>query len=105
MYAIMLLLGTITACIMLSPGLQSTLQNVPFCETPNATNNLNLHHSDILNNLNPIPNKLKIDCNAATGYLAVYRLCFGMTMFFFVMSLLMIGVKSSKDPRAGIQNG
>ena len=105
MYAIMLLLGTITACIMLSPGLQSTLQNVPFCETPNATSNLNLHHSDILNNLNPIPNKLKIDCNDATGYLAVYRLCFGMTMFFFVMSLLMIGVKSSKDPRAGIQNG
>jgi len=105
MYAIMLLLGTITACIMLSPGLQSTLQNVPFCETPNATSNLNLHHTDILNSLNPIPNKLKIDCNAATGYLAVYRLCFGMTMFFFVMSLLMIGVKSSKDPRAGIQNG
>ena len=39
------------------------------------------------------------------GYLAVYRLCFAMSLFFFVMSLLMINVKSSNDPRAGIQNG
>lgn len=39
------------------------------------------------------------------GYLAVYRLCFAMSLFFFVMALLMVGVKSSKDPRAAIQNG
>ncbi|RXG60455.1 Serine incorporator 1 [Armadillidium vulgare] len=41
----------------------------------------------------------------AVGYLAVYRMCFAMTMFFFAMAIIMIGVKSSKDPRAGIQNG
>nr|CAG4644840.1 EOG090X07ET [Leptodora kindtii] len=85
MYALMLLLGTITACIMLSPGLQTAMQKVPFCEHPAP----------------PSP----VDCGAAVGYLAVYRLCFAMTLFFFAMSLLMIGVKSSKDPRAGIQNG
>ena len=26
-------------------------------------------------------------------------------MFFLLMALIMIGVKSSKDPRSGIQNG
>lgn len=35
----------------------------------------------------------------------MYRVCFAMTLFFLFMSLIMIGVKSSKDPRAGIQNG
>lgn len=90
----MLLLGTITACIMLSPGLATAMQKVPFCEssTSQAANFV-------------VPNTLKIDCGIAAGYLAVYRLCFGMTLFFLFMALIMIGVKSSKDPRAGIQNG
>jgi hypothetical protein len=39
------------------------------------------------------------------GYLAVYRLCFALSAFFFLMALIMTGVKTSKDPRAGIQNG
>lgn len=85
----MLLLGTITACIMLSPGLASAMQKVPFCDTDPQ-------------GIVPIP---KINCGIAAGYLAVYRLCFAMTLFFLLMALIMIGVKSSKDPRAGIQNG
>jgi len=89
----MLLLGTITACIMLSPGLNSALQKVPFCSGP----------SDSLVGI--VTDKLTVDCGAAVGYLAVYRLCFAMTLFFLFMALIMIGVKSSKDPRAGIQNG
>ncbi|KAI8429967.1 hypothetical protein MSG28_000427 [Choristoneura fumiferana] len=32
-------------------------------------------------------------------------ICFALCMFFVLMALIMIGVKSSKDPRAGIQNG
>lgn len=44
-------------------------------------------------------------CESAVGYLAVYRLCFALSAFFFLMALIMIGVKTSKDPRAGIQNG
>ncbi len=32
-------------------------------------------------------------------------MCFIVTLFFLTMALLMIGVRSSKDPRAGIQNG
>jgi len=93
MYAVMLLLGTITACIMLSPGLNSALQKVPFCD--GSSSNAALLVTD----------SFKVDCGAAVGYLAVYRLCFAMTLFFFFMALMMIGVKSSKDPRAGIQNG
>nr|CAG4641747.1 EOG090X07ET [Eurycercus lamellatus] len=93
MYAIMLLLGTITACIMLSPGLATTMQKVPFCNS--TTSQLAV----------VVSSSYKLDCGIAAGYLAVYRLCFGMTLFFLFMALLMIGVKSSKDPRAGIQNG
>ena len=38
-------------------------------------------------------------------YLAVYRVCFVVTLFFLLMSLVMLGVRTSRDPRSGIQNG
>ncbi|XP_063223816.1 serine incorporator 1 isoform X2 [Bacillus rossius redtenbacheri] len=85
MYAIMLLLGMVAACVTLSPGLQDALKKVPFCSNTSAVH--------------------IFDCNSAVGYLAVYRLCFVLTCFFVLMAVMMIGVKSSKDPRAGIQNG
>lgn len=46
-----------------------------------------------------------LNCEGAVGYLAVYRICFILTCFFFLMGLITIGVKTSKDPRAGIHNG
>lgn len=49
--------------------------------------------------------KAQIDCSKVVGYGAVYRVCFALASFFFLMSLIMIKVKSSKDPRTGIQNG
>ncbi|XP_031769650.1 probable serine incorporator isoform X2 [Galleria mellonella] len=90
MYAVMLLLVMIAACITLAPGLQNELKKVPFCENSTSV---------------PIPGDLKVDCNNAVGYLAVYRICFAACLFFVLMALITIGVKSSKDPRAGIQNG
>ncbi|KFM75188.1 putative serine incorporator, partial [Stegodyphus mimosarum] len=78
MYALMLLLTTVVSCIMLSPQLKDKLDNLPFCTDK---------------------------CQEAVGYLAVYRLIFALTLFFLMFSVLMIGVKSSSDPRAGIQNG
>ena len=81
-YALFLLLGTVVSCIMLAGGLEDTLQKIP-----------GICGSD------------KIDCGIVAGQLAVYRVCFGMAMFFLLMSLLMIWVLTSKDPRAKIQNG
>lgn len=91
----MMLLGTIVACIMLSPGLQSALEKVPFCEGEGAQSSIT----------DPVAKSVQLDCSGIVGYLAVYRLCFAMSLFFFVMALLMVGVKTSKDPRAAIQNG
>nr|CAD7442835.1 unnamed protein product [Timema bartmani] len=89
MYALMLLLGTVAACITLSPGLQETLKKVPFCGSGGSS----------------LTDSITIDCQSAVGYLAVYRMCFALSCFFFLMALIMVGVKSSRDPRGGIQNG
>ncbi|XP_032679735.1 probable serine incorporator isoform X2 [Odontomachus brunneus] len=94
MYALLLMLGTIAACITLAPGLQSALKKVPFCATTS-------HNSSY------IPPEIipSVDCDSAVGYLAVYRICFILSLYFFLMSIIMIRVKSSQDPRAAIQNG
>ncbi|XP_012139131.1 serine incorporator TMS1 isoform X6 [Megachile rotundata] len=89
MYALLLMLGTIAACITLAPGLQDALKKVPFCS----------------NSTNYIPSTFAVDCKSAVGYLAVYRICFIIALYFFLMSIIMIRVRSSKDPRAPIQNG
>ncbi|XP_050307610.1 probable serine incorporator isoform X2 [Anthonomus grandis grandis] len=93
MYALMLLLGTIAACITLSPGLQDALKKVPFCKNSTSVGSALVSES------------ITFDCNNAVGYLAVYRICFILTCFFALFAVMMIGVKSSRDPRQGIQNG
>lgn len=47
----------------------------------------------------------KVDCDVIVGYKSVYRMCFAMACFFFLFSIIMIRVRSSKDPRAALQNG
>lgn len=93
MYAIMLLFGAISGGIALAPGIQDFLKKVPFCENSTSLSRL------------AIPEKYITDCSVAVGYLAVYRICFALTCFFLLMALMMLGAKSSKDPRAPIQNG
>ncbi|KAL7985537.1 hypothetical protein Chor_004107 [Crotalus horridus] len=79
-YAFLLLLSTLVACIMLAPGMEKHLKKIPgFCDG--------------------------FDCEALVGYRAVYRVSFAMAVFFCLFALLMIQVKSSKDPRAAIHNG
>lgn len=46
-----------------------------------------------------------IDCGSLLGHRAVYRMCFATAAFFFLFTLLMIYVRSSRDPRAALQNG
>lgn len=47
----------------------------------------------------------KVNCDVIVGYKSVYRMCFAMACFFFLFSVIMIRVRSSKDPRAAVQNG
>ncbi|XP_030074644.1 serine incorporator 2 [Microcaecilia unicolor] len=86
-FTFFLLLGTLVACIMIIPGVEDGLKQIPwFCDTSTT-----LHGS--------------VNCDVVVGYKAVYRMCFAMAGFFFLFALIMICVKSSKDPRAYIQNG
>lgn len=45
------------------------------------------------------------NCDMFVGYKAVYRVCFGMSMWFLGFSILMINIKNSRDPRAAVHNG
>ncbi|KNC34306.1 hypothetical protein FF38_05903 [Lucilia cuprina] len=97
MYAFMLLVGTILGAIALSPGLQGTLKKLPFCI--NSTSTVSSKALDTFSG-----GSLQVDCDYALGYMAVYRICFGLACFFTLMALIMLGVKSSRDPRSHIQN-
>ncbi|XP_063041865.1 serine incorporator 2 [Engraulis encrasicolus] len=89
-FSFFLLLGTMVSVIMILPGMESQLKKIPgFCVggsyIPGIEN--------------------KVNCDVIVGYKSVYRMCFAMTCFFFLFSVIMIRVRSSKDPRAAIQNG
>ncbi|XP_069035460.1 serine incorporator 3 isoform X3 [Lepisosteus oculatus] len=91
-YAFILLLGTIVACIMLAPGIEQQLKKIPgFCEGGAGTSVPGIHGS--------------VNCDVIVGYKAVYRICFGMSVCFLAFALLMINVKNSRDPRAAVHNG
>ena len=75
-YGLILFLGLIMSCVMLIPGLENTLAKIPaLCSGSKLTNVM-------------IPSIPSIDCTKIVGYLAVYRLSFGMAIFFFILSLL-----------------
>ncbi|KAJ0068396.1 hypothetical protein NL108_005992, partial [Boleophthalmus pectinirostris] len=91
-YAFFLLLGTIVACVMLSPGVDKQLKRIPgFCEDGTGSTVPDL--------------QANINCKMFVGYKAVYRVCFGMSMWFLGLSVFMINVRNSRDPRAAIHNG
>lgn len=91
-YAFILLLGTVVSCIMLSGGMESQLKKIPgFCE-----GGFKINVADIMADK---------DCDVLVGYKAVYRINFALAVFFFVFFLLMLKVKTSKDPRAAVHNG
>lgn len=91
-YAFILFLGAVASCIMLTEPIENQLKKIPgFCE-----GEFNFKVADL---------KANKDCDVQVGFKAVYRISFALAVFFFVFSLLMIKVKSSKDPRAAIHNG
>jgi len=50
---------------------------------------------------------LSMDCTDGKcyGVLAIHRICFALSLFHFIVGILLIGVKDTKDKRAAIQNG
>ncbi|XP_035488524.1 serine incorporator 1 isoform X1 [Scophthalmus maximus] len=91
-YAFVLLLGTIVSCVMLSPGVDEQLRRIPgFCKEGAGSSVPGL--------------QADINCELFVGYKAVYRVCFGMSIWFLGFSFLMANIKNSRDPRAAIHNG
>ncbi|VDO04259.1 unnamed protein product [Rodentolepis nana] len=83
LYGLILFTVLIVSCICLNPSIATFLKKIPYlCST---------EQSNI--------------CNLITGYGAVYRLCFSLSLFFCFFSIFMIQVKSSADFRAAIHNG
>eukprot|EP00051_Salpingoeca_urceolata_P026655 m.478074 g.478074 ORF g.478074 m.478074 type:complete len:449 (-) comp21027_c0_seq1:321-1667(-) len=86
-YAVLLLLTSIVAWIMLAPDVSHRLRSMDkYTGTVSCSGTGE-------------------ECDKEWGQLGVLRVMFANAMFFGAMALLMIGVKSSRDPRAGIQNG
>lgn len=81
-YALILLVNSILSWIMLTPWAINKLQNLTF-------------------------DYMKISCpeGECYGWVAVHRINFALGIFHIIMAFLLLGVNSSKNPRAGIQNG
>lgn len=77
---------------MLAPGLADELGKIPGLCSGIGVSVVTVHDAFV-------------DCHMFVGYLAVYRVCFSLAAFFFLFMILMIGVRSSRDPRSAIQNG
>ncbi|XP_029410840.1 serine incorporator 3 isoform X2 [Nannospalax galili] len=77
---------------MMTEGIQTELKKIPgFCE-----GGFQIKVTDT---------KADKDCNVLVGFKAVYRINFALAIFFFAFFLLMLKVKTSKDPRAAVHNG
>lgn len=49
--------------------------------------------------------KIRCDGKECHGWVAVHRINFGLGLFHLILSILLLGVRSSKDGRAALQNG
>ncbi|TNN05563.1 putative serine incorporator isoform 1 [Schistosoma japonicum] len=93
MFAIILVITVLLSVIALIPSVREGLTKIPALCTPFK--------------LSPFTSERKsvLDCDAITGFGAVYRICFASTMFFLLFCLIMIRVHSSADWRTKLQNG
>uniref|UniRef100_A0A671RGT4 Serine incorporator 5 n=1 Tax=Sinocyclocheilus anshuiensis TaxID=1608454 RepID=A0A671RGT4_9TELE len=88
MYTLFFILVTVTCVIMMSPTVETAMQeNIPF-------------YTEMCNKLNAGEN-----CSTLVGYSAVYKVCFGMACFFFLFSVFTIRVQTSTGCRAAVHNG
>ncbi|NXF87156.1 SERC2 protein, partial [Eubucco bourcierii] len=90
LFTFFLFLGTLVSIIMIIPGVEKELHKLPgFCEGSGSV--LGIQSS--------------VNCESFLGHKAVYRMGFAMAAFFFLFAAIMLCVRSSKDPRAALQNG
>lgn len=81
-YAFILLINSILSWIMLTPWALQKLEH------------LTLDYMTI-----------RCDGEECYGWMAVHRINFALALFHFILSILLLGVQSSKDGRAALQNG
>ncbi|KAI9044108.1 serine incorporator domain-containing protein [Aspergillus affinis] len=81
-YAFILLINSIISWIMLTPFALKKLQH------------LTLDYMEI-----------RCDGKECTGWVAVHRINFALGLFHLILAVWLLGVKSSKDGRASLQNG
>ncbi|PCH02375.1 TMS membrane protein/tumor differentially expressed protein [Penicillium occitanis (nom. inval.)] len=81
-YAFILLINSIISWIMLTPWALEKLEHLTM---------------DYM--------KIRCDGKECHGWVAVHRINFGLGLFHLLLSLLLLGVRSSKDGRAALQNG
>ncbi|KAM4709741.1 serine incorporator 5 [Discoglossus pictus] len=88
MYASFFIMVTILCGFMMSPRVTDFLnQNVPM-------------YKDICSVI-----QAGVACEKLVGYSAVYRVCFGMSCFFFIFLILTLNIKNSRGCRAKLHNG
>uniref|UniRef100_G3SX22 Serine incorporator 2 n=1 Tax=Loxodonta africana TaxID=9785 RepID=G3SX22_LOXAF len=92
LFTAFLFLGVLVSIIMLSPGVESQLHKVSQVG-PDPTLEVLILKGSLEGS------------GSLLSFHAVYRMCFATAAFFFLFTLLMICVRSSRDPRAAIQNG
>ncbi|KAI5302904.1 hypothetical protein KEM55_000820, partial [Ascosphaera atra] len=81
-YALILLLNSILSWMMLTPWIFNKLNRLTFDFLP-----------------------ISCEGKSCTGWVAVHRINFALGLFHILLALLLLGVRSTKNPRAGIQNG
>ncbi|KAL1956900.1 hypothetical protein VTO42DRAFT_6647 [Malbranchea cinnamomea] len=81
-YAFILLINSILSWIMLTRWALKKLQHLTFDFLP-----------------------ISCDDQSCFGWVAVHRINFALGLFHIILALLLLGVRSSKDKRADIQNG
>ncbi|ORY88526.1 serine incorporator/TMS membrane protein [Syncephalastrum racemosum] len=81
-YAIIFLMNSILAWLMLSNWASKQLQKLTL-------------------------DYLKLECSEGTcyGIIAVHRVCFALVLFHALLGILLLGVRDSRQKRAGLQNG
>lgn len=93
MYSGILFMMTLIALIIRIPGLADEMKKIPgICKNSTLDNPI-------------VDLNGAINCESLGSYIFVYKVCFPVACFFFLMSLIMIEVRSSKDIRAPVQNG